>query len=120
VPDPGALEPAEPSRSLPAKTHSANRYPGRGRTISAARALLLRARREATFDAIHMPFSRSYVAVTANGQGVAWAGKTYVDYVDRDTVLLPGYHASTGTGNTPASSRGSGAICAQSISSSGH
>lgn len=77
--------------------------------LNAARAdrpQLAKLLRQATFDGIHVPFSRSYVAVTANGQGVAWAGKTYVDYIDRPTVLLPSYHAGTGTGSTPAADKG--------------
>lgn len=57
--------------------------------------------REAEFDRIYVPNSRSYVSVTRGDQTVAYAGKTYVTYVDdRGTVELPGYVATSGSGGT--------------------
>lgn len=64
-----------------------------------ARPELARLLRLTDFDTIHVPYSRSYVAVSKNGQGVAWAGKTYVDFVDRPLVPLPDYAPGGGGGS---------------------
>jgi len=50
------------------------------------------------FDDVFVPFSRSYVAVSSGGLGVAWAGKTYVDYRDHPMVMLPDYAPGGGGG----------------------
>ena len=51
------------------------------------------------YDDVFVPFSRSYVAVSKGGAGVAWAGKTYVDYRDHPLVTLPDYAPGGGGGS---------------------
>lgn len=56
-----------------------------------ARAELARLLNEVEWDQVYVPHSRAYVAVSRANLPVAWAGKSYVDYPDRPTVLLLGY-----------------------------
>lgn len=49
-------------------------------------------------DKVFVPFSRSYVAVALDGRTVAVAGCTYVDFLDGNRVLLPGYLPGQRTG----------------------
>ncbi len=66
----------------------------------AVRAELARLLRLAEHDTVYVPHSRSYLAVAKDGQGVAWAGKTYVAYRDRPFVPLPDFVAGGGSGGT--------------------
>lgn len=65
----------------------------------------------ADFDAVHVPYSRSYVAVTRRGRAVAWAGKTYVDYADREMVQLPDYAPGGGGGAARPDESWGTAVC---------
>lgn len=65
----------------------------------------------ADFDAIHVPFSRSYVAVTRRGRAVAWAGKTYVDFVDREMVQLADYVPGGGGGAAQPDAAWGATVC---------
>lgn len=54
--------------------------------------------RQVEHDTIFVPFSRSYVALQLDNVGMAWAGKTYVNYPDRPAVLLPDFVPGKGGG----------------------
>jgi hypothetical protein len=106
-----------------------NELEGRGRTVCDsiadglaeldaprhARAELARLLSDVECDLIYVPYSRSYLALSRGGRTMAWAGKTYVDYVDRPAVRLPDYVAGTGGGVTRPSERwGAPVLCAAS------
>jgi hypothetical protein len=63
-----------------------------------ARPEITRLLNEVRWEGVFTPNSRSYVAVTQGGRGVAWAGKTYVSYLDGRTVYLPDYEWAEGGG----------------------
>jgi len=52
------------------------------------------------YETIYVPNSRTYVAVGRDGRAVAWAGTTFVGYIDRPAVYLPEYVAGAGGGAT--------------------
>ncbi|HET6561562.1 MAG TPA: hypothetical protein VFG72_06780 [Marmoricola sp.] len=57
----------------------------------AGRATIRQTLESVSHDQVWAPNSRSYIALGADGAGVAWVGKTYV-VPPRDTlVALPGY-----------------------------
>ena len=99
------LIPAEVSSAQPVCDWCEKELAGEGRTyhdtvIDALRDMgaaghaipeLERLLNEVEWDQTFVPFSRSYVAVSRAGRGVAWAGKTYVAYHDRPSVLLPDF-----------------------------
>lgn len=76
-----------------------------------ARAELARLLREVDFDKVHVPFSRSYVAVTRHGRAVAWAGKTFVGYSDRPIVTLLDYAPGGGRGTPGRDDQWGAATC---------
>lgn len=61
--------------------------------------LIREALRFATYDAIWIPHSRSYVALGHEDRGIAWFGKSYVLAPDGRFIELPGYHAGRGGGS---------------------
>lgn len=61
-------------------------------------------------DDVYLPFSRSYIALNRDGQGVAWVGKNYVDVVGRQRIELPGY-ASAPRGGAMTKEPRYGEVC---------
>ncbi len=61
-------------------------------------------------DEVFMPYSRSYIALNRDGQGVAWVGKNYVDVAGGMRTELPGY-ASGPRGGPVTSEPRYGEVC---------
>jgi len=61
-------------------------------------------------DEVYLPYSRSYIALNRDGQGVAWVGKNYVDVLGGGRTELPGY-ASGPRGGTATAEPRYGEVC---------
>ena len=61
------------------------------------RPRLLKLLKGTKWDSLHLPQSRSFVALVKDGETVAWAGKAYVQLGD-EFVPLPEFQAGVGGG----------------------